>query len=63
MDPEISSRLGKVVRLWLLSSLCAGAGATGVYLTDSIPVGVTVFLAFLTVFGTALLAYERRRQQ
>ena len=63
VDPDIKSQLGKEGRLWLLSFVCAAAGATGVYLSGSVGVGVLVFGIFLTVLGTALLTYEKRRKR
>jgi hypothetical protein len=61
-DPDTRGQLAKEGRLWLLSLVCATAGATGVYLSDSIAVGVAVFLVCLAVFGGILLAYERHNR-
>jgi hypothetical protein len=62
VDPDTRGQLAKEGRLWLLSMVCATAGATGVYLSDSIAIGVAVFLACLAVFGGILLAYERHKR-
>lgn len=63
VDPHVRGQLAKEGRLWLLSLVCAAAGATGVYLTGSVGVGVLVFLGFLVVLGGLLLGYEKRRRR
>jgi len=63
VDPHLRSQLGKETRLWLLSAICAAAGATAVYLSGSLLSGVMVFLLTLMVLGMALMAYEKRHKQ
>ncbi|HET9873743.1 MAG TPA: hypothetical protein VFP89_14250 [Propionibacteriaceae bacterium] len=63
VDPKTRGELAKQGRLWLLSVICAAAGATGVQLSGSLLVGVLVFAIFLVVLGCLLLAYEKRRKQ
>jgi Flp pilus assembly protein TadB len=56
------AQLAKQGRLWLLSLVCALAGAFTVGATNSLASGVTVFLLCVTVLGGMLLWYERRRR-
>jgi Flp pilus assembly protein TadB len=63
VDPKTRGALAKEGRLWMLSLVCAAAGATGVAVSDSLGVGVMIFLLTFAILGPALLAYERRRRQ
>lgn len=62
VDPDVRRQLRQQARLWLLSLVCAIAGATTVYRTDSLWSGVAVFLLFLVVLGPLLWLYERSRR-
>jgi cyanate permease len=61
-DQEQRRQLFKQGRLWLLSLVCALAGATTVALRNSLADGVLVFLSCVAVLGTILWIYERRRR-
>jgi len=50
------------VRLWLLSLICATAGAAVVWRTGAVLPGVSAFLITLAVLGPCLWAYERRKR-
>lgn len=54
-------RLLKTGRLWLLSLVCATAGAVTVSITDSLGAGVLACLVGLALLGPALWVFERRR--
>jgi len=54
-------KLAQQGRLWLLSLVCASAGAYAVWYRNSITAGVVVFLICLSVLGSALWFYEKRR--
>jgi hypothetical protein len=59
-DLDTRRKLAKEGRLYLLSLACATPGGIAVYLSNSVAVGVVVFLCCVLVFGSALWAYERR---
>lgn len=59
LDPKTKRELAKQGRLWGLSLICATGGATAVYLTDRLAIGIAVFAACLIVFGSALFLYEK----
>jgi hypothetical protein len=59
-DPELRKQLLKSARLWLLSLICASAGAATVWATGSVGSGVLAFLGSLVVLGPILWLYERR---
>ena len=61
-DREPREALAKEGRLWLLSLVCATAGAFTVWRTDSLSSGVVVFAICVGVLGSALWAYEKRRR-
>jgi hypothetical protein len=61
-DPELRQRLSKEGRLWLLSLICASAGAITVSATESLGPGVMAFLISLAIFGPLLWLYEKRRK-
>jgi len=61
-DPELRQKISKESRLWLLSLVCASAGAVTVWATDSIGQGVLAFLVSLTILGPLLWFYEKRRR-
>ena len=61
-DPELRRKLFQQGRLWLLSLVCATAGAATVWATNSLPWGVLAFLICLAVLGPLLWLYERRRR-
>jgi hypothetical protein len=52
--------LMKTVRLWGLSLISAAAGATTVWLTDSLPYGIVAFAVVLLILGPLLWRYEKR---
>jgi 4-amino-4-deoxy-L-arabinose transferase-like glycosyltransferase len=60
-DLETRRKLAKQARLWLLSLICATAGAVTVWARDSLAAGILVFLICLAVLGPALWIYEKRR--
>lgn len=53
--------IAKQVRLWVLSLICASAGAATVYGTGSLVRGIGVFLIVLVVLGPLLLLYEKKQ--
>ena len=59
--------MAKTARLWVLSLICASAGAYTIYRTTSLPLGIGVFALVLIVLGSLLFGYERvhakRRQR
>ena len=57
----MTQQLVKTARLWLLSLVCASVGATTIWATNSLAIGVLAFLASLVVLGPILWVYERRR--
>ena len=61
-DPDTRRQLAKQVRLWLLSLVCATIGATVVWRTDDLMLGVLAFLASVAVLGSLLWAYEKSRR-
>ena len=61
-DPELRRKLAQQGRLWLLSLICASAGAYTVWSRNSVSAGVVVFLICLAVLGSALWLYEKRRR-
>ena len=63
VDPDVRRQLRQQARLWLLSLVCATAGAITVYRTDSLRQGIVVFLLFLVVLGPLLWLYERSRRR
>jgi uncharacterized membrane protein YoaK (UPF0700 family) len=60
-DPEIRRQLAKQGRLWLMSLVCATAGAVTIQWTASLAIGVAVFLACVVVLGPLLWIYEKKR--
>ena len=60
-DPDLGKKLFKELRLWLLSLVCASIGAATIWATDSLGIGVLVFLASAVVLGPLLWLYEKRR--
>ena len=60
-DPTLRRNIAQQGRLWLLSLICASAGAFTVWARDSVPAGVLVFLICVAVLGPALWIYEKRR--
>lgn len=60
--PDLRRNVAKEVRLWVLALVCAAAGATAVSVTDSLPIGIFVFLGTLAVLGPLLFAYEKRQR-
>jgi hypothetical protein len=61
-DPELRQELSKEGRLWLLSLVCASAGAVTVWATDSLGQGVLAFLVSVAILGPLLWLYEKRRR-
>ena len=61
-DPETRRQLAKQGRLWLMSLVCATAGALTIQQTASLAVGVAVFLGCVAVLGALLWIYEKRRR-
>ncbi len=61
MRPDVHDAVAKEGRLYLLALACATPGAIAVYLFHSLLIGIGVFLIFLTVLGSALYAYEKKR--
>ena len=59
-DPELSKKLLKSVRLWVLSLICASVGSVTIWATDAIGLGVLAFLGSLVVLGPILWLYEKR---
>jgi hypothetical protein len=58
LDPDVRRQLAKQLRLWLLSLVCATLGATVVWRTGDLLVGVLAFLATVAVLGSLLWVYE-----
>jgi hypothetical protein len=61
-DPELRQNLSKEGRLWLLSLVCAAAGAITVWATDSLGRGVLAFLVSVAILGPLLWLFEKRRR-
>jgi hypothetical protein len=61
-DPELRQKVSKEGRLWLLSLVCASAGAVTVWATDSLGQGVLAFLVSVAILGPLLWLYEKRRR-
>lgn len=61
-DPKLRRELLKSARLWVLSAICAIAGAVTISATGSIGSGVLAFLGALVVLGPVLWFYERRHR-
>ncbi len=61
-DPELRQKISKEGRLWLLSLVCASAGAVTVWATNSIGQGVLAFLVSLAILAPLLWLYEKRRR-
>ena len=63
-NPPANTRaeIAKQVRLWLLTLICATAGAAVVWRTGAVLRGVSAFLITLAVLGPCLWAYERRKR-
>ena len=61
-DPGTRRQLAKQGRLWLMSLVCATAGAMTIQRTDSLAIGVAVFLGCVVVLGPLLWIYEKRRR-
>jgi hypothetical protein len=60
-DPEKRRQLAKQGRLWLMSLVCATAGALTIQRTGSLAIGV-IFLGCTAVLGPLLWIYEKRRR-
>lgn len=60
-DAETRRKIAQQGRLWLLSVICAAAGAWTIHKTGSILNGIGAFLLCVAVLGTVLYVYERRR--
>ena len=60
--PETRRQLAKQGRLWLMSLVCATAGAVTIQQTASLAIGVAVFLCCVVVLGPLLWIYERKRR-
>ena len=58
-NDDTRRELAKQARLWLLSLICATAGALTIWRTNQLTTGILVFLATLTVLGSLLWAYEK----
>jgi hypothetical protein len=61
-DPNTRRQLAKQGRLWLLSLVCATAGAVTIQQTASLAMGVAVFLGCVAVLGPLLWIYEKKRR-
>jgi hypothetical protein len=61
-DPNTRGQLAKQGRLWLLSLVCATAGAVTIQQTASLAMGVAVFLGCVAVLGPLLWIYEKKRR-
>ena len=61
-DPETRRQLAKQGRLWLMSLVCAAAGAVTIQRTASLAIGVAVFLTCVVVLGPLLWIYEKTRR-
>ena len=55
-NDDTRRELAKQARLWLLSLICATAGALTIWRTNQLTTGILVFLATLTVLGSLLWA-------
>jgi hypothetical protein len=60
--PETRRQLAKQGRLWLMSLVCAAVGAVTIQRTDSLAIGVAVFLGCVIVLGPLLWIYEKKRR-
>ncbi len=60
--PETRRYLAKQGRLWVMSLVCATAGAVTIQRTGSLAIGVAVFLACVLVLGPLLWIYEKKRR-
>lgn len=60
---DLKAAFAKEGRLYGLGLVCAVPGALAVWRTDSVWIGVLVFLAVLGVAGSALFVYERRLKE
>ena len=61
-DPDTRQQLAKQGRLWLMSLVCAAAGAVTIQRTASLAIGVAVFLSCVLVLGPLLWIYEKKRR-
>lgn len=61
-DAETRRKIAQQGRLWLLSVICAAAGAITINQTGSLTRGIGVFLICVAVLGGALYLFERRRR-
>jgi hypothetical protein len=61
-DPELRKKLLQSARLWALSLICALVGSVTIWATESIGLGVLVFLGAFVVLGPILWLYERRQR-
>ncbi len=61
-DPKTRRQLAQQGRLWLLSLVCAAAGAFTISRTGSLTTGIGAFLICVAVLGCALWLFERRRR-
>jgi hypothetical protein len=59
---ETRRQLAKQGRLWLMSLVCATAGAVTIQRTASLAIGVVVFLGCVVVLGPVLWIYEKKRR-
>ncbi|GAA2097879.1 hypothetical protein GCM10009841_10470 [Microlunatus panaciterrae] len=62
-QPDAGRQVAKEARLWVLALVCATGGATAVALSDSLAIGVAVFLGLLGVLGPILYAYEKKQRR
>jgi hypothetical protein len=60
--PETRRQLAKQGRLWLMSLVCAAAGALTIQRTASLAIGVAVFLGCVILIGPLLWIYEKKRR-
>ena len=60
--PETRRQLAKQGRLWLMSLVCATAGAVTIQQTGSLAIGVAVFLTCVLVLGPLLWIYEKKHR-
>lgn len=60
-DAKTRRELAKQGRLWMLSIICAAAGAITIDQTGSLSIGIVVFLCCLVPLGALLYLYEKRR--
>ncbi len=56
---DAKAQVAKTARLWVLSLICACAGAYTIYRTNSLPLGIGVFALVLIVLGSLLFVYEK----